>query len=88
MSLRLDDPGTTPQNLVVKTFGHALDGNKVHLGQYEITLEDFLVAALYVLTNTELIGPEDPRMKFMDLVRSIQQVPGFEAGTSRLQVKS
>jgi hypothetical protein len=48
MSLSLD-LGTKPAGLEVKTYGFGSMGNTVHLGDYEISLEDFLIMAVYVL---------------------------------------
>ena len=83
MSLILE-MGTQPAGLEVKTFGFGSMGNTVHLGDYEISLEDFLVAAEYVLTNTDL-EPNDPRLQFVKCVQSIKQTDGYSPGRKRLE---
>lgn len=69
MSLELSED-TVPHRLTVKTFGPPVDANVVHLGQYEITLDDFLATAFYVLTNTDLVGDSDPRLEFVATVQT------------------
>lgn len=62
--------GTIPKGLEIKTWGPVLGSpfNKtVFLGDYEISLEDFLAAAVYVLTNTSL-EDDDPRREFVRCV--------------------
>ena len=83
MSLVLE-MGTRPTGLGVKTFGLDSMGNTVHLGDYEITIEDFLVAAEYVLTNTDL-DPNDPRLQFVKCVQSMKEVGGYNPGRKRLE---
>lgn len=80
MSLRLD-MGTLPEGLSVKTFGF---GNTVYLGEYEISLLDFLEVARYVLANTDL-EPDDPRLKFVEDVRKMVEVKGYNEGKTRLK---
>ena len=77
------DRGTQPDGLEVKTFGFGLMRNTVRLGDYEISLEDFLVAAEYVLTNTDL-EPNDPRLQFVKCVQSTQETDGYNPGRKRL----
>ena len=52
----------------------------VHLGgagfSVDISLEDFLQAAYYVLTNSPLV-PNDPRFNFVEEIRFMKQVGGF-----------
>lgn len=62
--------------LTVKTFGHDVDGNAVHIGEYVISLASFVDAAIYVLTNTDL-APEDERRLFLSLVATMTEVPGY-----------
>jgi len=73
MSLSLNS-GTIPAGLNVSTFGYGPIGNTVYLGDYEISLEDFLKAALYVLTNADL-EPNDPRLQFVKCVQSMKRKP-------------
>lgn len=76
--------GTKPAGLEVKTYGFGSFGNTVHLGDYEISIEDFLVTAEYVLTNTDL-EPNDPRLQFVKCVQSMRQVGGYNLGRKRLE---
>lgn len=85
MSLILN-MGTKPYGLRVKTFGFGSRLNTVYLGDYEISLEDFLVAAEYVLTNTDL-EPNDPRLQFVERVKSMEEVDGYNPGRKRLEVQ-
>lgn len=83
MSLRLV-LGTKPANLEIKTFGFGPMGNTVYLGDYEVSLEDFLVAAKYVLTNTDL-EPNDPRLQFVRCVQSMKEVEGYNPNREHLE---
>ena len=76
--------GTQPVGLEVKTFGFGLMGDKVYLGDYEISIEDFFFAAEYVLTNTNL-GPNDPRLQFVKCVKSMKEVEGYNPSKKRLE---
>ena len=71
MSLLLNQ-GTKPEGLEVKTWG-IVGLAVVHLGDYEISMEDFLSVVRYVLTN---LNPNDPRLRFIKWVRSLEQVKG------------
>lgn len=82
MSLSLEGEGTCPKGIYLKTHGAILGEDLVFLGEYEIGIEDFLEAARYVLTNTDLyIG--DPRIKFVNSVKSLERVEGFNKGHQR-----
>lgn len=86
MSLRLD-LGTIPAGLEIKTWGiHEVPSlvNWVKLGEYVISLPDFLVAAHYVLTNTDL-QQDDPRLQFMKCMEAMKVVDGFMAGQRCLE---
>lgn len=79
MSLILSD--SEPKGLEVKTHGFPLEARGrevVRLGDYEIGLVDFLCAAWYALTNTDLNGLTDPRIQFVQAVKKIEIVPGGE----------
>lgn len=80
MSLLLAQ-GTRPTNLRVKTLGVGED--PVLIGEYEISMLDFLAAAEYVLTNTDL-RPGDPRLKFVRRVSAMRRVEGYHAAKERL----
>lgn len=76
--------GTKPAGLEIKTYGFGSMGNTVHLGDYKISLQDFLMATEYVLTNTDL-EPNDPRLQFMKCVQSMKQTDGYSPGRKRLE---
>ncbi|MEK7555141.1 MAG: hypothetical protein AAB518_04125 [Patescibacteria group bacterium] len=82
MSLTLDI-GTKPAGLEVKTFGFIAGSHPVLLGDYEISIEDFLIAANYVLTNTDL-DSNDPRLQFVKCIQSMREVEGYQPGRKRL----
>lgn len=79
MSLSLD-LGTKPNGLEISMWFD----NTVYLGDYEISLIDFLVAARYVLTNTDL-EPDDPRLQFVKCVQSMKEVDGYNPGGKHLE---
>jgi len=81
MSLRLED-GTTPKGLMAKTWGP----NEVELGKYVISMNDFMALACYVMTNSDLSGKNDPRLKFIKTVKSMKSVKGFTKGLKRLEI--
>ena len=70
--------GTKPNGLGVKTVGLG-EEEVVYLGNYEISMKDFLMAAYYVLTNTNL-REDDPRRQFVECVRSMQEAEGWNGG--------
>lgn len=58
--------------------------NRVQFGDHEVSMEDFLVAAYYFLTNTDL-AEDDPRLSFVSRVRSLGIVRGWNgSGRHRL----
>lgn len=83
MSITLD-LGTKPAGLNIKTWGVGPLGNTVFLGDYEISIEDFLIAANYVLTNTDL-EPNDPRLQFVKCVRLMKKVDSHNSDRKRLE---
>jgi hypothetical protein len=78
------DQGTKPDGLAIKVWDLKSRGNIVFLGDYEITMKDFVDAAEYVLTITDL-EPDDPRLQFVKYVQSIREVEGYNAGRKRLE---
>ncbi|MDD3487566.1 MAG: hypothetical protein PHF35_04305 [Candidatus Moranbacteria bacterium] len=77
MSLVLS--GSKPKGLEVKTYGFPIEARGqevVRLGDYEISLVDFLCAAYYVLTNSDLNGLTDPRIEFVQAVKKMEIGPG------------
>lgn len=78
------DRGTRPKGLEVKTTGAPTIG--ILLGDYELSMEDFLLAAAYVLTNSDLEGEEeeDPRRQFVIFASSLQEQPSTNVDKTRL----
>lgn len=83
MSLTLDGQGT-PVPVEVKTFQA---GKKTVLlfGDKEIGLNDFLQAAFYVLTNTDLDPEGDDRLKFVGMVDGLMLAEGYNGVGTRLK---
>ncbi len=73
MTLRLNR-GTKPTGLEIKTSG--FNEGVVFLGNYQISMEDFLIAAHYVLTNSNL-EKDDPRRQFVKCVRAMRIRKGY-----------
>lgn len=71
MSLSLDC-GTEPKGLEVRT----LFDDKVYLGEYEITFEDFFAMVLYVFRNSDL-KENDIRLKYLTIFNHLHKVPGW-----------
>ena len=82
MSLSLN-LGTKPDGLVVITPLPSLSGQVVWIGEYQISLKDFLLMAEYVLTNTDLEA-DDLRLPFVECVKSMHVVQGYNKGGQRL----
>lgn len=80
MSLELN-MGTRPKGLSAQT---SFGVGSLYLGDYEISLADFLQLARYVLTNTDLSGPDDPRLRFVAYVREMGPIDGYNPGGTRL----
>lgn len=80
MSLSLE-LGTKPNGLSVKSNSAS---QTIWVGDYEISMRDFLYAAEYVLTNTDLVSADDPRLRFLRCVRSMCEVEGYNPGQKRL----
>lgn len=80
MSLKLDS-GSKPKGLFIKTFGF---DDTILLGDYKISMLDFLLAAKYVLTNTDL-EPNDHRLKFIEVVKKMKLVDGWDPEKKRLK---
>lgn len=91
MSLLLDSKDTQPKGIEVKTHGklskkelrevgmqnsRILSKDIVLLGDYEIDAKDFLEAAFYVLTNTDL-RRNDPRLKFVKEIKRLDVLGGY-----------
>lgn len=48
----------------------------VQIGPIEMPIEEFCMAAMYVLTNTDL-EPVDPRLEFVEDVKRLTRIKGF-----------
>jgi hypothetical protein len=71
MTLELSNSPGKPE---IKTFTgpvHIFYGSGDEVGQVDITMNDFMAAAYYVLTNTEL-EPNDPRLSFVKLMKQMK----------------
>ncbi len=84
MSLILSE-GTHPQGLEAKTYGPLIMERAVHLGGYEISMEDFCFLAEYVLTNTDL-QVKDPRTELVRRINLMQEVSGYNPNGKRLGI--
>ncbi len=82
MSIFLDQ-GTAPAGLEVKTYG--ILNNLVRIGEYQLSLKDFLRAAEYVLTNTDLEA-DDLRIRFVERIQSIRKVYGHNPQEKRFDL--
>lgn len=83
MSLLLNN-GTKPDGVEIKTFGFGTMQGIIYLGDYEISLSDFLCAAKYVLSNTDL-EPNDPRLQFVKCIRETREIGGYNPSKMRLE---
>ncbi|MEE9568207.1 MAG: hypothetical protein V3W37_02380 [Candidatus Binatia bacterium] len=45
--------------------------------------EEFCNVIRYFLTNYDLIGPDDPRIKLVDEIKLMKEVPGWDGGESK-----
>ena len=81
MSIELHDIYTAPKNLSVKA-----GPDMIYVGDYEISLPDFLKMTEYVLLNTDINGSKDLRLQFIKKINSIKTVPGWNKGGMRLEM--
>lgn len=86
MTLVLTGKNTRPPKLEIKTRGLTQFGlpHIVEIGEYTVDLMDFLTTASYVLTNTDL-ETGDPRLHFIDYIKSMRRVSGYNRGRKRLK---
>ncbi len=84
MSLQLNMPGTSP-GVEVKTFGFGdLNGLlciRTKKGDVDVSFDDFLAAAHYLLTNTDIEGEDDPRPAFVEAVKKAEFGPPWNSGS-------
>lgn len=88
MSYKLNGKGTSP-GLEIKTHGILFGGNDLVIlsGRkfiLEISVEDFLFAAHYVLTNTDL-RKNDPRIQFVRCIKKMKRVSGWNENNRRFK---
>lgn len=55
----------------------------VRIGVHDVTLQDFMLIAEYVLINTDLIE-NDPRIVFLKRIENVHLVDGWAEGKKRL----
>jgi hypothetical protein len=81
MSISLDR-GTAPKGTEVRTriglFG------AIHLGEIEMTLEDFACFTYYVMVTEDLTGPDDPRLQLLKSLQEMEKVQSMNVGKERL----
>jgi hypothetical protein len=70
--------GTIPDGLPIKA-----DVPFILIGDYRVSLLDFLAMAEYVLQNCDL-EPDDPRLTFIEHVKGVKQKAGWMRGQKRL----
>lgn len=73
MSLKLSY--SLPEKLTAKTS----IGNVVFIGDYQIPMDDFCCLVDYVMTNSDIYGPNDPRLKLIERMSASRIVDGFNA---------
>lgn len=83
MSLELNQ-GTKPEGLEVRSRNMGSPDDIVFIGEYEISLKDFFATVEYVLTNSDL-EPNDPRLQFVERIRSMKEVEGYDKGRKHLE---
>jgi hypothetical protein len=85
MSLKLEVD--TFQKVEVKTW----DPNRVLIctptADIEIGIKDFCYVVAYVLTNTDLIGKNDPRLALVSRLKKVKTRPGYNPKARRLVIK-
>lgn len=82
MSLLLNTGNTSPEWLTART--SPMLGQIIELGDYEISMVDFLILAHYVLTNTDL-EENDPRLQFVECIRHMSMTESRNSGEFCLQ---
>lgn len=79
--------GTLPNLLVTTYNGDSayFNSNTVYLGEYKISMKDFVELTLYVLQATDLDGEKDPRLRLVETIKEMETVEGFKRCTKRLK---
>jgi len=78
---------STPR-VFVKTWPHGEEGPTLTLGGVEIPFPDFAFLTEYVLTNTDLVGKDDPRLKLLARLKATTIGPGHNNGGRRIYIPS
>lgn len=87
MSIRLDQ-GSLPVGLEAKSMNSTLPGEygrggSVRIGRTDsdvrLSMPDLLALTLYALSNTNLEGPRDPRLKFIKAIKKARTTRGYPA---------
>lgn len=73
------------KGIEVKTQGEG--DQEVYIGGLWIPLQEFLDAAYYVVTNTDL-RPDDPRFKFLQKINDLILTSGYNKNQERFADKS
>ena len=80
MTIRLEQ-GTDPAGLQVKSTSgpgsELFGGEGVNIGEYRLSMEDFCATVRYVLTNTNMEGEQDPRLKLIGDIKNARMTDGF-----------
>ncbi len=71
----------------VKTYPFEVLEGEVHFGEYAVPMEEFCLAAFYVMTNTDL-WPDDPRRELQQKIASMEEVPGWRTGRVKFEPRS
>lgn len=82
MSLLLEN-GTRPNGLEAKTWSAAAP---LMLSGYAISPDDMCDLVRYYLTNADIGGPTDPRLKLVNEIRDFEIVDGWMPGEKRLRL--
>ncbi len=74
-------------NLKAKTYGFGSARGMVQINDVNMSMEEFVRIAWYVLTNTDM-DPEDPRKEFVRIVKESEVVEGWNGpGSVRIAQK-
>jgi hypothetical protein len=83
MSFKLSSSGNIYCSTQFGYAGRGLFDNKVIVGDYEIDIADFCALVEYVFTNTDL-AECDPRRSTLQILKSLHEIEGYNAGNKRL----
>ena len=66
---------------------HDGDPDMVRLNDHEISMEDFFIAAKRIIEGLDLFE-NDSRLQFVECIKSMEIVDGFNSGEKRLEASS